>query len=174
MSTPSERPIDFCLHLAAAVRQGKKTITYKTLPPASAQRYLTTKALPPPMYGLVGDFLWMREPYAIEANGSVDYLAARASTKYDTRVATAGQAMHASTMTRDLASIVLKLTEVTVVRLSDDLTEERAKTAGMDPRDKRSHRAEFIAQWDEAYKGLTVATNPAVWRLSFVIVAPKK
>jgi hypothetical protein len=174
MSTTNERPIDFCLHLAAGVRQGKKTITYKPLPAASAARYLATKTLPPPMYGLVGDLLWMREPFAIEADSSIDYLAARAGTKYDTRAATAGQAMHASTMTRDQAAIVLKLTEITVVRLSDDLTEEKARAAGMDPRDKRSYRAEFAAQWDEAYKGLAVATNPVVWRLSFAVVAPKK
>jgi hypothetical protein len=73
-------------------------------------------------------------------------------------------------MTRAQASIMLKLVEVAVVRLSDDLTEDRARAAGMTPRDRRSCREEFIAQWDEAYgKGLAVARNPPVWRLSFAL-----
>lgn len=174
MSASTERPIDFCLHLAAAIRQGKKTIAYKPLPAVSAARYRADKTPPPPMYGAAGDVLWMREPFAIGAdgNGNIDYPAARASTRYDAKITdAAGPITRASTMTRAQASIVLKLVEVTVVRLSDDLTEDRARAAGMTPRDRRSCREEFIAQWNEAYgKGLIVAKNPPVWRLSFAIV----
>lgn len=172
MSTPNERPIDFCLHLAAAIRQDKKTLAYKPLPFASATRFLASKTQPAPMYGAVGGLLWMREPYAIGPDGIVDYPATRASTRYDARISDSRWSIaHASTMTRAQASIMLKLVEVAVVRLSDDLTEDRARAAGMTPRDSRSCREEFIAQWDEAYgKGFAVAKNPPAWRLSFVLV----
>jgi hypothetical protein len=169
MSTPSERPIDFCLHLAAAVRQGKKTIAYKPMPAASAARYLANKTAPEPAYGAIGDDLWMREPFALTAS-SVVYPAAVTTTKYNAQIPAdfPRPILPAALMTRDQAVVVMALTGVAVVRLSDDLTEARALAAGMNPRDSRSCRDEFIAQWDEAYgKGLTVASNPPVWRLSF-------
>jgi hypothetical protein len=168
----SEHPIDFCLHLAAALRQGKKTIAYKTLPAASRARYLNAGAQPAPAYGVAGDVLWVREPFAISAAG-VDFPATRATTKYDTVIAAPSimPILPAPQMTRQQAGVLLELVDARVVRLAEDLTEASAIAAGMDPRDGRSPVEEFIAQWDAAYgEGLAVAKNPPVWRLSFVVV----
>lgn len=172
----SERPIDFCLHLAAAIRQGKKTLAYKPIPAAALARYLADGSVPAPVYGGAGDHLWLREPFVRAQNGVV-YAGASATTKYDTKVGDGvGRPILPSTqMTRDQASILLAISEVVVVRLDDDLTDATALAAGMDPRDARSPRDEFVAQWDEAYPGgLAVASNPPVWRIAFSVLVNER
>ena len=174
--TATEHPVDFCLHLAAQIRQRKKTLSYKPLSPSSATAWIASggKAAIASPYGRVGDLLWMREPFGIRPGGAVDYPAARASTRQGGGfTAPAVRPLYRpADMTRAQASVILLIDSVSIVRLADDLTEDRALAAGMDPRGDRTHRAEFIAQWDEAYRGpQTFANNQPVWRLTFSIQA---
>ena len=68
---PSEYPIDFCVQLARATAQGKKTLTYQ---PIVDQAMTSAELLSARSFGSVGDVLWVRESWGT-ARGKTIYVA---------------------------------------------------------------------------------------------------
>jgi len=164
----SEYPIDFCVHLALAVKKRQKTVTYKPLSRTELALQTAGKPVPSP-YGQVGDVLWVREP-AGDLNGHVayqcDYML---GDGYRTRVSLPDDFMSGPPITRDQARLLLTVQAVDIVNLQT-VDEVAAKAAGTIPvLGRTTFLDEFKAQWNEAYRLQPWDTNPSVWRVTFVV-----
>jgi hypothetical protein len=162
----SEHPIDFCIHLARAVARGQKTLTFKPLTQVERRLRDSGKPVPSP-YGVVGDVLWVREPYGL-VKGSLVYRADHAEDGWDGAVSLpAGIDIPAAAMTREQARSLLTVQSIEIVDLQT-VDERAAHAAGTIPSYGRmTYLSEFKAQWDYTYKRNTWESNPPVWRVAF-------
>jgi hypothetical protein len=165
----AEYPIDFCIHLARAIRRHQKTATYK---PLSSQQLAQRTANKPvtPSYGQIGDVLWMREPWGTDANGATLYQADYAMDGWHGKLALPDDFVGPTGMLpRERARSLLTVVTIDIVDLQV-VDEAAAKAAGTLPtEDRTTYLDEFKAQWDDAYRKQTWATNPLCWRVTYTI-----
>lgn len=149
-SAVKERPIIFSGPMVRAILEGRKTQTrrvIKNVPPGDTpvtEMYFSGRVSP---YGVVGDRLWVRESWSLEACGDpyyeITYRADRAHREvraetdeqndlltklYDTQRGEWRPSIH---MPRWASRILLEVVSVRVERLQD-VTEEDAKAEGVE------------------------------------------
>lgn len=150
------KPLEFCAHLARAVRSGQKTVTWKPL------------ALP--------DLARRRAGYA---GAEVPFAAGSVSPIYEPWGTIGGETTYVSSFAdgavpagfvrgRGLRSEISVLIEsCRLVELSA-LTEAEAKLAGTLPPKGSTYLAEFERQWRGAYHGPQAwDAKPLCWRVAF-------
>ncbi len=160
------RPLEFCTHLARAVRDGAKTTTWKPLSAADQERRAegyTSNDVPYP----VGAVVPIMEAWGY-VNGVITFASSfstgRASDPFKPPVSFKPQF---GTRTEKSATIV----SCDLVKLAT-ITEEEAKLAGTIPPDGGTFLAEFERQWRGNYKdALSWDKNPLCWRIAFTLNA---
>ncbi len=159
------KPLEFCTHLARAVRDGAKTTTWKPLSPADQERRAdgyTSNAVPYPVDAVAA----IMEPWG-HLNGAVAY-ASTFSTGRATDPFTPPAGFKAQYGTRSEKSATI--TSCTLVRLAT-MNEAEAVLAGTIPPDGGTFLAEFERQWRGNYKdALDWDANPFCWRVAFTII----
>lgn len=167
----SENPIDFCIHLARAVAQGRKTVTYKPLSQTEIRLGEEGKNVRCP-YGTAGDTLWVREPYGLVGD-KVVYRADYAADGWDGKVLVPDNVEIQSTaMVRAQARTVLTVQSIDIVNLQT-VDEVAAHAAGTIPSYGRTtYLDEFKAQWDYSYVRIPWASDPVVWCVTFTKNTP--
>lgn len=156
------KPLEFCTHLARAVRDGVKTTTWKPLSPADQERRAAGYTSDDVPY-VVGAIVPIMEAWGY-VNGAVTF----AST-FSTGRATDPFAPPASFKpqlgARSEKSV--KILSCDLVRLAT-ITEAEAIRAGTIPPDGGTFLAEFERQWRSNYQGpLGWDANPLCWRVAF-------
>lgn len=200
-----ERPILFSGPMVRAILEGRKTQTRRVMPPLvnpSFTQYVMTfdgKAIvcePRYLddvhgvvscpYGVVGDWLWVRETFTIQPQSSItsrDLILYRADAG---NICFDGKWKPAIFMPRLASRILLEVTEVRVQRLQD-ISEDDARAEGAELAEhegtwaKRgipppeSHVRGFMNIWHSINgKSYPWASNPWVWAITFKRIAPEQ
>jgi hypothetical protein len=161
----AEHMVEFCTHLARAVRDGIKTLTWKPFSQADMEAY-RSGAQPTSPFGIVNDTLWVREPWALDADNHVHFLGELAAPGFRAALTPIGGLKGQLTpLPRERAELFLRVTELQIAPLHS-VTEESAQAAGMLPTGGRTHREEFEHQWRTIYRGPQAwDANPICWRV---------
>jgi hypothetical protein len=162
---PATKSLEFCAHLAKAIRGGVKTTTWKPLSPADQERRaggFTSGSVPYQQ----GAHARMFEPWGTKDGGVVyvsSFCADTQNGEYTTPAGfRAGQGLKSEI---DLYIVSCAL------RKLQTITEQEAVEAGMIPVEN-THREEFIKQWQGQYRGaLAWGANPFCWLVSFQIAS---
>jgi hypothetical protein len=164
----SENPVDFCNHLALAVKKRQKTVTFKPLNRSQAAAHVAGQSVVCP-YGQVGDVLWVREP-AGTSNKLLVYQCDYATRDgYKAPLALPDDFETVPPIERNQARLLLTVQAISIVALQT-VDEAAATLAGTIPSEGRAtFLQEFKAQWDEAYRQQAWNTNPLCWRVSYVL-----
>jgi len=171
-----ERPILFSTEMVKAILDGRKTMTRRVV--KDPYKYITIPR--PSPYGRVGDRLWVRETFVIDADGMPDYRA-----DCDSGVIAWRPSIF---MPRKLSRITLEITSVRVERLQE-ITEEDAIKEGAGPghilcsptifnpetETPKDYRTGFSYLWDAINrKTYPWESNPWVWVISFRLTGEGK
>jgi hypothetical protein len=159
---PIAKPLEFCAHLAAAVRAGKKTITYKPLSVADlkrrAQGFKGTGS--PYQPGVV---VGVVEPVG-QVHGKRVFASSFPEGAPPVGFISTGQWG---------TEISVTILDCKIVRLST-VTEAEAVLAGIAAPPSSTARAEFERQWRGAYHGPQGwDEDPLCWRVAFEIRAAR-
>lgn len=162
--TTIAKHLEFCAHLAASVRDGSKTVTYKPLSPGDLQRRtegFTSDDVPYP----VGAASRIFEPCGFGPSGRIFE---SSFTPKDARAPRTPPAGFRPTARLD-TELVAKILACDLVKLSS-VTEADAAKAGIVAPAGSTRRAEFERQWREAYRGPQAwEQDPLCWRIEFVL-----
>jgi len=186
-----ETPIIFSANMVRAILNGTKTMTRRIIKPQpSSNSKIFVRALtnrlwwqefdgyyedaPPRMfkcpYGQVGDRLWVRESYCINAlTEKPMYKADFIGTEW---VLPAGGWRPSIFMPRWASRITLEITEVRVERLQE-ISREDVLAEGVSWQDyKQSYDWAFKKLWDSlnAKRGYGWDANPWVWVIGFKVI----
>jgi hypothetical protein len=157
------KSLEFCAHLARAIRNGVKKTTWKPLSIADQRRRasgLTPESVPYP----IGSRPRMFEPWGT-LNGGVVYVSSFCADtqngQYDKPVGfQPGQGLKSEVSLYIVSCDLRKL---------QTITEQEAEEAGM-VTTGNTHREEFIRQWQGQYRGaLAWEADPFCWLISFQI-----
>lgn len=164
----NQQPIDFCLCMAVALYKRRKTVLHRPLT-RDDQRVLAASGSPSFALGGVGDQLWVREPYALDAASKLLYLANYTADGYTGKSVTPADATYGSgPMTQQQSRFLLTIQSTTLFQLNT-LDEAGAVALGGTARGKyQTALDDYKASWDGMYRGSEFATNPTVWRVAFV------
>jgi hypothetical protein len=163
--------VDFCTHLARAIRKGQKTVTYKPLTPDEVA--LHTKAMPVPCpYGQAGDTLWVRESWGTLPNKTIAFEADYAGDGQGAVLKLpVGFIPGNASLTQQQARSILTVKSIDIINLHT-ITEADAQAAGTLPTHRRTkHLDEFVAQWNAAYPRWPFSSGPLVWKIAFTVNA---
>ncbi len=160
----NSKPLEFCAHLAKAVRRGTKTTTWKPLSKADQQRRTEGYSNDIGPF-IVGDTVRMMEPYGTVGREVVffsSFVQDGYGMSYDVPVGF--QRGH------DMWTGVSLLIESCELKKLSDMNEQEAILSGMVPGEGRTHLQEFEKQWRDAYKGAQGwDSDPWCWRVQFRI-----
>lgn len=160
------KPLEFCTHLARAVRDGIKTTTWKPLSPADQERRAAGYTSNDVPY-VVGSSTPIMEAWGY-MNGAVTF-ASTFSTGRATDPFNPPPNFKLQHGARSEKSVTIK--SCTLVRLAT-ITEAEAVLAGTVPPDGGTFLAEFERQWRGNYKDvLGWDANPLCWRVAFTLDA---
>jgi hypothetical protein len=164
MSTQIAKHLEFCAHLAAAVRDGSKTVTYKPLSPGAITRHaqgVVSEKVPYPVGSVARIFEPSgRGPGGIVFESSFTSKDATKQRKPPADFRPTGQLDTELTVTI-LASTIVKLSSITEADARLSVVAPAGSTA----------RAEFERQWRAAYRGPQAwEQDPLCWRIDFAIV----
>jgi hypothetical protein len=163
MSTPIAKALAFCAHLATAVRDGTKTVTYKPLSPNDLARRAAGwkgEATPYP----VGAKTQIYEPCGHAATGKVF------ESSFTPKDARAERNAPASfrPITRLESELTATIVACELVKLST-LTESDARKSVVAPAGSTA-LSEFERQWRATYRGPQAwEMDPLCWRIAFTV-----
>jgi hypothetical protein len=157
--------IQFCAHLARAIRDGLKTTTWKPLSAADNERRLAgyqSSAVP----FAPGTILVMEEPWGLVGANIV-----LASSFTPARRSDAATPPDGWREMGNRAGGTLTVVSCELRRLAT-ITEEEAQLAGTLPPDGDTYLAEFERQWRGAYRGAQAwDASPYCWLIAFTVNA---
>jgi hypothetical protein len=158
--------IIFCAHLARAVRLGHKTVTWKPLSPADIDRRINDGYVSNRTPFGIDEIVRMEEPWGY-VNNAVVYASSFVNERRGGPFTIPAGFRPMDGMRGDRK---LKITTCELRNLNT-IDEVDATLAGTIPPDGGTYLAEFIAQWESAYRDTQAwAANPLCWHVTFTIV----
>lgn len=170
----AERPILFSGPMVRALLDGTKTQTRRVARPKRSIEPMTDEC----PYGAPGDRLWVRETFAIYANGSVVYRASAEGLDPRSEQVLCARWLPSIHMPRAASRLTLEITDVRVERLQK-ISEADAEAEGVAFMRKHPDIDEtltasqlYAALWDSINekRGYGWDANPWVWVVSFKVV----
>lgn len=158
------KPLEFCTHLARAIRANVKTTTWKPLSPADQERRAagyTSPNVPFP----AGSVSPLMEPWGY-VNGKITFASSFAPDTA-TGPSTPPPGWRPMRGTRWEKSLLISSCDL--VQLST-ITEEKARLTGTNPPEGSTYLAEFERQWRAAYRGAQAwDSDPYCWLIAFTL-----